>query len=130
MDPVLHVWDAHCHYFSLKQMENRAKRMGITLEELIERWKTTSRRNRPEDREFELPPKDPVDMAKKWLLEMEKYSQNGISIEKITLFSRARSAPRAQLPAGGSRSLGAEASIPGRARNDNLPLGEMRGEVR
>jgi len=88
LDSVLHVWDAHCHYHSRKQIEQRAQRRGVTLEELMKEWNAYRKLNRPNDPEYEIPPNDPVDMAKKWLDEMDKYSQNDISIDKVTLFAR------------------------------------------
>lgn len=85
---VLHVWDCHAHYFSRKQLEKRAKEEGITLEEMEKQFGERRKRLGLQDTRFELPPDNPIVLAKKWIAEMKKYSQNGISIDKITLFSR------------------------------------------
>lgn len=85
---VIHVWDAHAHYFSRKTMEQRAKKEGITLEEMENQFRERRIRLGLQDTRFELPPEDPVEMAKKWIAEMEKYAQDGISIDKMVFFSR------------------------------------------
>ncbi len=85
---VIHVWDSHAHYFSRKSMEQWAKKDGITLEEMEKQFSERRKRLGLQDTRFELPPEDPVEMAKKWIAEMEKYSQDGVSIDKMVFFSR------------------------------------------
>lgn len=85
---VIHVWDAHAHYFSRKTIEKRAKNEGITLEEMERQFREQRKRLGLQDTRFELPPEDPVEMAKKWIAEMDKYTQDGVSIDKMVFFSR------------------------------------------
>ena len=68
-------------------MEQRAKQQGITLEEMIKQFRERRKRLGLQDPRFELPPEDPVEMAKKWIAEMEKYSQDGVSLDKMVFFS-------------------------------------------
>ncbi len=88
MDPDIYVWDAHCHYHSRIHLERRAQKQGLTLEELVKQYSKYTRRNDKKNVEYEVPPKDPADMGRKWLHEMDKYSKNGVILEKVTLFAR------------------------------------------
>lgn len=69
-------------------MERWAKKEGIALEEMEKQFRERRKRLGLQDTRFELPPEDPVEMAKKWIAEMEKYTQDGISIDKMVFFSR------------------------------------------
>lgn len=69
-------------------MEERAKKEGITLEEMGKRFKERRIQLGLQDTRFELPPEDPIKLAKQWIAEMEKYSRDGVKIDKMVFFSR------------------------------------------
>ena len=60
------LYDAHCHFFTYKGMEKRAKSLGIESPE-----KLVEQRSQRIGRKFVLPPKKHEDLAAMWVKEMD-----------------------------------------------------------